>query len=165
AVTLAVPAAGRAIMVPAGAAIVSLDNEAEVDELAAWIHPESLETNDPVAVNPHLALVSGQELLGDQADWFILWAMSVECDGDDSCSYWAGLKSKIEAGDIPAVSVDDNVEIFDPAFRDAANGSGLSEIEAVKAGPLRLRLLRTFEWDPDSYTEGPDIKVAISSQS
>jgi hypothetical protein len=133
-------AAGDALPLPVGAAIVETDDEALVDRAAAAIAASSA-PHEPVLVNPLLALVAGRHDVGDQADWFILHALSRECGakGRSHCEVWGALKAAARR-DRLVVSVDSNVADFDPSFRADTGVAGASATLRLKAPPLDTRI-------------------------
>jgi dolichyl-phosphate-mannose-protein mannosyltransferase len=109
----------NALPVPLGAALVDVDNARTVDRLAAGIDAHSA-PDEPVLVNPFLALVANRREVAGADDWFILHAL-----GDP----WRRAKTR-SAG---VVSVDENVVRFDPGF---AAPRRLRPFLQVDAAPL-----------------------------
>jgi Dolichyl-phosphate-mannose-protein mannosyltransferase len=132
--------AGRALPFPLGAGLVETDDQGAVDRAAAAVAASS-RADEPVLVNPFLALVAGRRVVGDQADWFILHALARGCGARSAprCGIWAGLKETVRRDGL-VVSVDSNVADFDPSFRTETGTAGLRLVLRVKAPPLDTRI-------------------------
>jgi hypothetical protein len=121
-------AAADALPVPLGAAIVNVDNEREVDEVAAAIASHS-RPNQPVLVNPLFALVAKRHEPAHAADWFILRALGT--------SEWTRVKKLARDGRIPVVTVDSNVVRFDPSFRADVGTRSMRRLLTVQKPPIK----------------------------
>jgi hypothetical protein len=128
---------GRALPLPAGAAIVDTDNQATVNRLAAVIDAHS-SPRQPVLVNPFLALVAGRGEPYDAADWFILRSLERYCGRSTAnhCADWR----RVKAASVPVVGVDSNVAAFDPHFRTDTGANRMVQTASVDRAPLKLRL-------------------------
>jgi hypothetical protein len=133
----------RALPLPVGAALVNVDNERSVDHLASAIAARST-PDQPVLVNPLLALVAERREAGGAADWFILRALQRYCGSDlgraRHCGAWTHAKELVRRGAVSVVSVDSNVLRFDPTFERDTNVAALTRVADVNAPPLESSL-------------------------
>lgn len=136
-------AARRALPLPIGAAVVSTDDEADVDRAARVIEANSRPSDD-VLVNPLLAVVAGRREVAGQADWFILRALERSCGSRASaparCRLWSEMKRRARAGGAAVVSVDSNVRSFDDRFAHHTGAAGRARLLRIDAPPLDLTL-------------------------
>jgi hypothetical protein len=136
-------AARRALPAPIGAAVVSTDDEADVDRAAHVIDARS-RLSDAVLVNPLLAVVAERREVAGQADWFILRALERSCGSDSSaparCRLWAEMKRRARGGDAAVVGVDSNVRGFDPSFARDTETRRMARILHLTNPPLELTL-------------------------
>jgi len=134
--------ARSALPLPAGAAVVSTDDEADVDRAARAIDANTI-PSEPVLVNPLLAVVAGRNEVAGQADWFILRALERLCGDDASaparCRLWAEMKRHARQS-ATVVGVDSNVRSFDGGFARAAGVAGRRRLLRIDAPPLDLTL-------------------------
>jgi hypothetical protein len=121
-------ALGEALPLPLGAALVKVDNEPEVDEIAAAIASNS-RPDQPVLVNPLFALVANRHEAAHAADWFILHALGT--------SDWTRVKKLVRDGRVSVVTVDSNVKSFDPAFRRDVGALSMRRLLAVDRPPIK----------------------------
>jgi hypothetical protein len=119
----------RRIPLPIGGAVVNTDNARTVNRLARVIDANSTPAQ-PVLVNPLLALAANRTEAAQAADWFILSSCG------DGCRKWSVVKRMARRGQIAVVSVDSNVEKFDPSFRRDTGISKLRRVIRVHAPPL-----------------------------
>jgi hypothetical protein len=120
----------RALPIPVGAALVNVDNEKEVDEIAAAIAAHS-RPDQPVLVNPLFALVADRKEPAHAADWFILHALG--------SNDWAQVKKLARYA--PVVTVDSNVVRFDPTFRAAVGARSRYRLLRVDRPPIETTVL------------------------
>jgi hypothetical protein len=119
---------GEALPLPLGAALVNVDNEREVDEVAAAIASHS-RPDEAVLVNPLFALVAKRHEPAHAADWFILRALDA--------SEWDRVKKLAHDGRIPVVTVDSNVVSFDPGFRADVGAPSMRRLLTVDRPPIK----------------------------
>src|SRR5579884_122395 len=115
-VSLASGAGRSALPVPIGAAILNTHDGAQIARAAAAVDAGT-KPGQRVFVNPLIAVAAHRRELDDQADWFILHAMSRSCQGRGAqCTEWRRLGRAIADAEPAAVGIDANVRSFDPTF-------------------------------------------------
>lgn len=118
-------------MFPKGTQIVHTNNQDDVDMLVKGIHNESTPTDD-VFLNPLLAVLAHRNLVGNQADWFILHAL-------ESGSRWRALKAAaVERATV--IGIDKNVSAFDPQIKRLPRAAKMYLFAGIDSAPLRLNL-------------------------
>jgi hypothetical protein len=135
--------ARKALPLPFGAAIASLDDQVDVDRAARAIDAGS-KPSQPVLVNPFLALVAGRKEVDGQADWFILRALDRSCGGSASaparCRLWGQMKRRARDGGAAVVGVDSNVRSFDAGFAHETGVARRGRLLRIDSPPLDLTL-------------------------
>jgi hypothetical protein len=131
--------AARVLPAPLGAAVVSIDDEADVDRAARAIDSGSSPASE-VLVNPLLAVVAGRKEVAGQADWFILAALQRSCGADRSAPSRCRLWSEMKRAHPAVVSVDRNVRAFDPAFAEETGTREMRRLLRIDRPPLDLTL-------------------------
>jgi hypothetical protein len=109
---------------PLGSRIVDTRNAGAVDRAAAAIDAHST-SRQRVLVNPFLAVVADRREIGDAADWFILHASDPR--------EWTRIKRQARG---TVVTVDSNVESFDPAFATDTGATG-APVWRLDEAPLK----------------------------
>lgn len=128
------------------AEVLDMNNQARVDAAVAALENHS-SANQPVMVNPYIALRANRHEVDNQADWFILHAMATNCtDRAGICAEWGRMKRALRGGRVSVAGVDSNVAVFDPPFRSLVTSKARRLLFHTAGPPLTMSIyaLKTY---------------------